>query len=129
MPSGWIKGSWCAQESPLSDRTFEILLNYSKSLAYTCNALKGEEWREIMATLPPYFLGNNNNPIWRIYKQLSKTTSKINCQMTAYVMVRMHWGRSKMSLTFFQNFEIFSLPSAHLLCLSSIVCLYIIQND
>ena len=69
-----------------SDRTLEILLNYSESLAD--NALneknnEEEDFEPVMATLSPYLLGDGN-PIWGIYKHMRKTGSKYKRQMPAY---------------------------------------------
>ena len=69
-----------------SDKTLEILLHYSQTLAD--NALKEEnndeeDFEPIMATLSPYLLGDGN-PIWGIYKQLRRDKAKYKRQMPAY---------------------------------------------
>ena len=72
----------------VADKTLEILLSYSETLAD--NALKqgenseDEEFSPIMSELSPYLLGDGN-PIWGVYnKLLQKNEVKYKHRMPAY---------------------------------------------
>ena len=77
------------KEDLASDKTLEMLLAYSETLAD--NALKGkneeednEDFPPIMSNLSPYLLGDGN-PIWGIYKLLKKAgDSKYKRRMPAF---------------------------------------------
>ena len=78
------------QQDLATDKTLEILLAYSESLAKNCleNKKNDDEdsnnnFTPIMNDLCPYLLGDGN-PIWGIYKLLRKNEGKYGKRMPAY---------------------------------------------
>ena len=74
------------QHDLAADKTLEILLSYSESLAE--NTLKNknneeEDFPPIMDKLSPYLLGDGN-PVWGIYKLLRKNGGQYKRRMPAY---------------------------------------------
>ena len=71
-----------------SDKTLDMLLSYSETLADNVLKQKNEEEEDfppIMSAISPYLLGDGN-PIWGIYKQLKREggSSKYKRRMPAY---------------------------------------------
>ena len=80
------KGSHFAKEYLVSNKTLNILLSYSDTLADNCqdDGVSQEEYfLPTMTDLSPYLLGDEN-PIWYIYEQLRKKGTDDTCRIPAY---------------------------------------------